>query len=106
SFGLMTVKPLVDDLLRAQPDGQIYNTITHGKSTMGAYGPVIAVEDRWAIVAYVRALQQAAGGKIEDQPEAERKKLQEEKKHEEEKKLQEQKKAEEQKKAQEQKKPQ
>ena len=79
SFGLVTVRPLVDDLLRAQPDGQIYNTITHGKNTMGAYGPVIAVEDRWAIVAYVRALQQATGGKFTDLPEAERKKLQEQK---------------------------
>ena len=48
---------LQDDRIRQQPDGQIYNTITHGKNTMGAYGPNIAVEDRWAIVAYLRALQ-------------------------------------------------
>ena len=79
SFGLVTVRPLVDDLLRAQPDGQIFNTITHGKNTMGAYGPVIAVEDRWAIVAYVRALQTATGAKLADLPEAEQKKLQEQK---------------------------
>ncbi|HTV62060.1 MAG TPA: cytochrome c [Verrucomicrobiae bacterium] len=38
-------------------DGDIFNTITHGKNTMGAYGPLIPTEDRWAIVAYVRALQ-------------------------------------------------
>jgi len=38
-------------------DGNIFNTITHGKNTMGAYGPLIPTEDRWAIVAYVRALQ-------------------------------------------------
>ena len=79
SFGLVTVRPLIDDLLRAQPDGQIYNTITHGKNTMGAYGPVIAVEDRWAIVAYVRALQTATGAKLADLPAAEQKKLQEQK---------------------------
>jgi hypothetical protein len=79
SFGLATVRPLVDDLLRAQPDGQIYNTIAHGKNTMGAYGPVIPVEDRWAIVAYVRALQTAASAKLADLPEAEQKKLQEQK---------------------------
>ena len=46
---------------------------------MGAYGPVIAVEDRWAIVAYVRALQEATGAKLADLPEAEQKKLQEQK---------------------------
>ena len=79
SFGLVTVRPLIDDLLRAQPDGQIFNTITHGKITMGAYGPVIAVEDRWAIVAYVRALQEAAGAKLASLPEPEQKKLQEQK---------------------------
>ena len=79
SFVLVTIRPLIDDLLRAQPDGQIYNTITHGKNTMGAYGPVIAVEDRWAIVTYVRALQEATGAKLADLPADEQKKLQEQK---------------------------
>jgi mono/diheme cytochrome c family protein len=79
SFGLITVRALLDDLLRAQPDGQIFNTITHGKNTMGAYGPVIAVEDRWAIVAYVRALQASAAGRLASLPEAEQKKLQQQK---------------------------
>jgi mono/diheme cytochrome c family protein len=78
-FGLMTVRSVVDDLIRAQPDGQIFNTITHGKNTMGAYGPVIAVEDRWAIVSYLRALQEAAAGRLASLPEAERKRLQEQK---------------------------
>lgn len=54
-----TVANLQDDRIVQQPDGQIFNTITHGKNTMGAYGPNIAVEDRWAIVAYVRALQKS-----------------------------------------------
>jgi mono/diheme cytochrome c family protein len=56
---LITPGPIVD-----QPDGKIFNTITHGRSTMGAHGPVIAVEDRWALVAYVRALQKAGSGKF------------------------------------------
>ena len=79
AFGLLTIADLTNDIIRAQPDGQIFNTITHGKTTMGAYGPVIAVEDRWAIVAYVRALQAAGGSKLESLPEAEQKKLQEKK---------------------------
>ncbi len=54
-----TVANLQDDRILQQPDGQIFNTITHGKNTMGAYGPMIAVEDRWAIVAYLRALQKS-----------------------------------------------
>ena len=79
AFGLVTVRSVVDDITRVQPDGQIFNTITHGKGTMGAYGPVIAVEDRWAIVAYVRALQESASGKLASLPETEQKKLQEQK---------------------------
>ena len=43
-----------------RPDGKIYDTITNGWNQMGGYGPNISVQDRWAIVAYVRALQHAA----------------------------------------------
>ena len=40
------------------PDGELYNTITHGKGNMAGYAPQIPdPADRWAIVAYVRALQ-------------------------------------------------
>jgi len=38
-------------------DGEVFEVITNGKGTMPAYGPRISVEDRWAIVHYVRALQ-------------------------------------------------
>jgi mono/diheme cytochrome c family protein len=51
-----------------QPDGQIFNTITYGKTLMGAYGGVIPAEDRWAIIAYVRALQRSHLATIEDVP--------------------------------------
>lgn len=44
------------DRIRHMPDGQLYATIANGKSNMPAY-PQIQVNDRWAIVAYVRALQ-------------------------------------------------
>lgn len=40
-------------------DGDMFNTISKGKGTMGPYGAMINVKDRWAIVAYVRALQDA-----------------------------------------------
>lgn len=48
-----------DDRLRHAPDGQIFATITNGIRTMPAYRAQIPVQDRWAIVAYVRALQLA-----------------------------------------------
>jgi mono/diheme cytochrome c family protein len=39
------------------PVGRIFDTISNGRGTMGPYKSQIPVEDRWAIVAYVRALQ-------------------------------------------------
>ncbi len=47
------------DRLRKAPDGQIFATITNGKSNMPPYAMQIQPADRWAIVAYVRALQNA-----------------------------------------------
>ncbi len=64
AFGLMTIADITAEPIRKQPDGQIFNTITHGKNTMGAHGPIITLEDRWAIVTYVRALQKVAEGKL------------------------------------------
>jgi hypothetical protein len=47
------------DRIRHMPDGQLFATITNGKSNMPPYGMQIPVNDRWAIVSYVRALQLA-----------------------------------------------
>lgn len=47
------------DRLRHAPDGQIFATISNGKSNMPPYAMQIKVDDRWAIVSYVRALQVA-----------------------------------------------
>jgi mono/diheme cytochrome c family protein len=63
------------DLVRGRPEGQLFNTISHGIRNMPAYGPQIPVEDRWAIVAYVRALQRTQTGTIDDVPEPERARL-------------------------------
>lgn len=48
---------LTSDPIRSQPHGQIFNTISNGKNNMAGYAAQIPPEDRWAIVAYVRALQ-------------------------------------------------
>lgn len=50
------------------PDGQIFDTITHGKNLMGGYGANMTVADRWAVVAYVRALQRSRLARLEDVP--------------------------------------
>lgn len=48
---------LNQDRVRHMPDGQLYATISNGVRNMPAYSGQIQVRDRWAIVAYVRALQ-------------------------------------------------
>lgn len=55
----MMVKPasLHLERLLVVPNGYIFNVITNGMATMPALGSVVSVKDRWAIIAYVRALQ-------------------------------------------------
>ena len=74
-YGLATVVTLQDDRIRNMADGEIFNTITNGKNTMMAYGPNIIVADRWAIIAYLRALQRTQHAGIADVPENHRAEL-------------------------------
>jgi mono/diheme cytochrome c family protein len=67
-YGLATVVTLQDDRIRKMADGEIFNTITNGKNTMMAYGPTIMVSDRWAIIAYLRALQRSQNATATDVP--------------------------------------
>jgi mono/diheme cytochrome c family protein len=66
---MAVVANLHDKRIVEMPDGEIFNTITHGKNLMGPYGPNVTVEDRWAIIAYVRALQLSKLGSVDDVPE-------------------------------------
>lgn len=52
-----TAKNLHDHSVINQPVGRIFDTISNGRGTMGPYKSQIPVEDRWAIVLYVKALQ-------------------------------------------------
>jgi mono/diheme cytochrome c family protein len=56
------------DRIRGLPDGEVFEVITHGVRNMPAYAHQIPVEDRWAIVAYMRALQRSQNATIEDVP--------------------------------------
>ena len=46
-----------DDRLRQAPVGHFFDAITNGWGAMPSYSPQIPVQDRWAIISYVRALQ-------------------------------------------------
>jgi mono/diheme cytochrome c family protein len=69
SRGFAPLPNYEDPRLRQMPDGQIFATITHGVRTMPAYGPQVPASDRWAIVAYVRALQVSQMAQATPQPE-------------------------------------
>jgi mono/diheme cytochrome c family protein len=65
---MAVVANLHDPRIVGLPDGDLYNTISYGKNLMGGYAANIEVRDRWAIVAYVRALQLARLGTLADVP--------------------------------------
>jgi mono/diheme cytochrome c family protein len=67
-YGLLGIANYHQDKYRQMADGEIFNTITHGYNTMMAYGDKVTVKDRWAIVAYIRALQKSQDARLEDVP--------------------------------------
>lgn len=70
AYGMGATPTFHDDRLRTMAEGEVYNTITNGKGTMMGYADKVVPEDRWAIVAYVRALQRAQHGSVADVPTA------------------------------------
>ena len=52
--------------LRAAPLGHLFDVISNGYGAMYSYGDRIAVKDRWAVIAYIRALQLSQNGKLKD----------------------------------------
>jgi mono/diheme cytochrome c family protein len=54
--------------LRDAPDSHFYDVITDGYGLMYAYGNRVAPEDRWAVIAYIRALQVSQDSKLADLP--------------------------------------
>jgi mono/diheme cytochrome c family protein len=67
-YGMATIVSLQDARIRGMSDGEIFHTITNGKNTMMAYGPNVTVGDRWAIIAYLRALQRSQSATAADVP--------------------------------------
>jgi len=63
------------DRLRQAPNGYFYDNITNGFGQMLGYSAQIPPRDRWAIVAYIRALQLSRNAKVADLPAELREKL-------------------------------
>jgi mono/diheme cytochrome c family protein len=61
--------------VRAQTTGHYFDVITNGFGSMPRYGTMIPSRDRWAIIAYIRALQLSQNATINDVPAAERAKM-------------------------------
>lgn len=67
-YGMLATPSYHDDRIRQMPEGEIFNTITHGKNTMMSYADKLSPDDRWAVIAYVRALQRAHNARLGDVP--------------------------------------
>jgi mono/diheme cytochrome c family protein len=61
-----------DDRLRGMPPGYFFDVMTNGFGVMPSYAAQVPVADRWAIAAYVRALQLSQRAMLADVPETER----------------------------------
>jgi mono/diheme cytochrome c family protein len=69
-YGMVGVASITDELHALMSDGEFYSIITIGKGRMMPYAPQIKVSDRWAIVAYMRALMRNQNASLSDVPES------------------------------------
>ncbi len=67
---MAVVGNLHDKRMVEMTDGEIFYVISNGRNLMGSYGANVLPADRWAIVAYVRALQLSQLGTVDDLPQA------------------------------------
>jgi len=65
---MAVVANLHDKRIVEMGDGELFYVITNGRNLMGSYGANVTVEDRWAVVAYLRALQLSRLGAVDDVP--------------------------------------
>lgn len=71
-YGYTPAPSFHDERIRQMDDGELYDIVTNGIRNMPGYGTQIAVADRWAVVAYVRALQRSQDASLADVPESQR----------------------------------
>ncbi len=66
--GMIAPPDFHSDRIRAMPVGQLFGIITAGARSMPSYAAQIPVEDRWAVVSYLRALQISRRARLADVP--------------------------------------
>ncbi len=70
-IGAMTVVAnLHDKRIVELTDGELFNTVSYGKGLMQGYAADLGIQDRWAAIAYLRALQLSRLGSLDEVPEA------------------------------------
>ena len=74
-FGYVPAPTYHSERLRTVPDGYLYYVIANGIRNMPSYGHEVGPNDRWAIVAYIRALQRSQNASAADVPQPERDRL-------------------------------
>ncbi len=67
---------LTTAVIATHPNGQLFNTVSNGANTMQGYAGQIPHADRWAIVAYLRALQRSQNAQLDDVPDSEKGQIQ------------------------------
>jgi len=74
-YGFTPAPTYHSDYLRGVPDGYLFEVVTNGVRTMPSYAQQVPAADRWAIVAYMRALQRSQAAPAGDVPVTERQRL-------------------------------
>lgn len=67
-FGMVGAADLLQSRIRELPEGEIFQTITQGKGQMRPMAKRLTHQERWATILYLRALQRATQGTLEDIP--------------------------------------
>jgi hypothetical protein len=71
-FGMAIVANLHDQRIVEMTDGELFDVVSNGRNLMSGYRANVKIEDRWAIIAYLRALQLTRIAGVDDVPESER----------------------------------
>jgi mono/diheme cytochrome c family protein len=67
---MAVVANLHDKRIVELTDGELFNTVSNGKGLMQGYGQMLPIGDRWAAIAYLRALQLSRLGSLDEVPAA------------------------------------
>lgn len=67
-MALRKPRNLLEADVRAYPPGRIFRAVREGYGLMPSYRVQLGIDDAWGVVAYVRALQMAAGTPVADLP--------------------------------------